>query len=469
MELQHIPEQQIVEKIRYENHWWNDKKIDREYAEMPRRIYFNIFMQKINDAKDNKAVVLLGQRGIGKTAMLSHTIQELIDQGVPANHIVLISFAIPLFKRLSLSEVVALSLKALNKKSCEELYFIFEEIQYLDNWEEQLEQLARRYPKSLFIGSSSIGIKSKNQRKSSSKKFHSFLLPVLSFYEFIEIQNQKNPIQFDDEFSGEQISIFNKHLMNYINYGNYSSVVLATKINQEHIRQESNRYLHQILLRDLPNLYGINKLHKLNSFTSLLAYNSGVETSVDELVDLTGYVRNTVIKYLNYLEHIFLIKRIYRFQDRFSEDKENLYFRIYISNPSLRTALFTPLKQDDPQTEYMVETAILAQWQHIEKGMFYYCKKNKVVLDLIKVDENKNPVWITDVRWQNPEGLEPDEMDIVGEFCAEHNLISSMITTKQSRDIIPAENVIHSYEPASFYCYTVGKRIVEEKLIERFR
>lgn len=466
MKLQKIPESQIIEKIKFENHWWKDKKIDTHYANMPRRIYFNIFMQMINTAKDHRAIVLLGQRGIGKTAMLSHTVQELINQGIQANEIILISFAIPTFKGLNLKEIVKLSLKALKTKSAENLYFIFEEIQYLNDWEEQLEQIALKYPNTLFIGSSSIGIKYENKRQASSKRFHAFLLPVLSFYEFIEIRNRQSTINFDDDFSNEQIRIFNQYLLDYINYGNYSSVVLSSKINHEQVRLEGSRYLHQILLRDLPNLYGINKLHKLNSFTSLLAYNSGIETSVDELSALSGFTRQTIVKYLNYLEHIFLIKRIYRFVDRHISKGEDLYFRVYISNPSLRTALFTPLSEDDIRTEYMVETAILAQWQHIEKDMFYYCKHDHVIIDLIKVDENKNPIWVTDVRWQHPHGLAPNELDIVGHFCKKHGLISSMITTKQTRDIIPTLNVIHSYEPASMYCYTIGKQIVENKLVD---
>ncbi len=468
MRLQQIPESQIIEKIKFENHWWNDKKIDEHYAAMPRRIYFNIFMQIVNEAKDNRAVVLLGQRGIGKTAVLSHTIQALIDAGKPANQISLISFAIPVFKGLDLERVIKLNLSALNLKQADDLVFIFEEIQYLNEWEIQLENVAKKYPNALFIGSSSIGIKSKNKRKTRSKRFHSFVLPVLSFYEFIEIRNQLKPIYFDDDdFSKEQIDIFNQHLMDYLNYGNYSSVVLSTKIDREQVRNESSRYLHSILLRDLPNLYGINKLYKLNSFTSLLAYNSGIETNIEELSQQSGYQKETVLKYLNYLEHIFLIKRIYRFNDRYTDELDDLYFRVYITNVSMRTALFTPLSIDDIRTEQMVETAILAQWQHVEKGMFYYCKHDHVFLDLIKVDENKKPVWVTDVRWQHPHGLQSNELDIVGHFCEKHGLLSSMITTKQTRDVIPSSNVIHSYEPASLYCYSIGKQIVENKMIDK--
>ncbi len=466
MKLQQIPESQIIEKIKFENHWWTDKQIDEHYASMPRRIYFNIFMQMVKEAKDDRAVVLLGQRGIGKTAMLSHAIQALIEAGKPENQITLISFAIPLFKGIKLENVVKLTLKALETKSADDLVFIFEEIQYNHKWEEQLEKVAKIWPKTLFIGSSSIGIESKGIRKSRSKRFHSFVLPILSFYEFIEIRNQQKPIYFDDDdFSKEQIDVFNQHLLNYINYGNYSSVVLSTKIHSEQVRTESSRYLHSILLRDLPNLYGINKLYKLNSFSSFLAYNSGIETNVEELANLTGYLKVTVLKYLNYLEHIFLIKRIYRFNDRFTDDRDDLYFRIYITNASMRTALFTPLSFNDLRTEFMVETAIMAQWQHVEKGMFYYCKHDHVYIDLIKVNENNDPVWVTDVRWQHPHVLQANEPDIVGNFCEKHGLLSSMITTKQTRDTIPSSNVIHSYEPASLYCYSIGKQIVEEKMI----
>ena len=42
-------------------------------------------------------------------------------------------------------------------------------------------------------------------------------------------------------------------------------------------------------------------------------------------------------------------------------------FKVYLTNPSLRTALFSPIIESDKETGNMVETAIFSQWMHREK------------------------------------------------------------------------------------------------------
>ena len=41
-------------------------------------------------------------------------------------------------------------------------------------------------------------------------------------------------------------------------------------------------------------------------------------------------------------------------------------FKVYLTNPSLRTALFSPITQTDSEMGNMIETAVLSQWMHRE-------------------------------------------------------------------------------------------------------
>jgi len=63
--------------------------------------------------------------------------------------------------------------------------------------------------------------------------------------------------------------------------------------------------------------------------------------------------KNTIKKYISYLEAAFLIKIVHRIDNK-----------IYLTNPSLRCALFSPIKETDPFAGNLVETAIFSQWHH---------------------------------------------------------------------------------------------------------
>ncbi|MEM8525735.1 MAG: ATP-binding protein, partial [Bacteroidota bacterium] len=82
MALSEIKEQQIIERIIFENPWWNHNSIDTFYDEMKRRLYFNVFFPHIVNTEVKRAVVLMGPRRVGKTVMIFHSIQKLIQRGI---------------------------------------------------------------------------------------------------------------------------------------------------------------------------------------------------------------------------------------------------------------------------------------------------------------------------------------------------------------------------------------------------
>ena len=80
---------QIIERIKFENPWWNSQKIDGYYSVMKHREYFNLFFPLVSEKKIRRAVVLMGPRRVGKTVLLYHTIQKLITDGVPPSEYLL--------------------------------------------------------------------------------------------------------------------------------------------------------------------------------------------------------------------------------------------------------------------------------------------------------------------------------------------------------------------------------------------
>lgn len=73
-----ITEREIRERPAFDNPWWkNGEEIDSVTADYPQRLYFQPFRSIVADSAVRRAVILLGQRRVGKTAMAYRTVQSL--------------------------------------------------------------------------------------------------------------------------------------------------------------------------------------------------------------------------------------------------------------------------------------------------------------------------------------------------------------------------------------------------------
>ena len=145
------------------------------------------------------------------------------------------------------------------------------------------------------------------------------------------------------------------------------------------IRKNPQRFIKQdivdkVLLRDLPSLYGINDVQELNSFFTTLCYQSCNECSLDQLSKQSGVNKVTIKKYIEYLQSAFLIHQVKKISQSGKVFQRDTFFKIYLTNPSLRSALFTPIGLSDSHIGAMVETAIFSQWLHRDWVQPYYAR-----------------------------------------------------------------------------------------------
>src|ERR1019366_3627575 len=81
--MQGISGEDIIRRIRTENPWWDgDHTISFVLQSMKRRAYFDLFFPLVKTQSVRRAVVLMGPRRVGKTVMIHHAIQALLDEGV---------------------------------------------------------------------------------------------------------------------------------------------------------------------------------------------------------------------------------------------------------------------------------------------------------------------------------------------------------------------------------------------------
>jgi len=473
MPLLGITEEQILNRIKFENPWWITGNIDEFYNSMKRRLYFSEFLPLVKEDKIKRAAVLMGPRRVGKTVIIFHSIQQLIQEGVDPKKIFYLSIETPIFNGIGIEELFKYCQKAVGKEDeLKGFYVFFDEVQYLKNWEVHLKSLVDSYHQIKFVvsGSAAAALKLKSN-ESGAGRFTEFTLPPLTFHEYIHLKNldqliiprQKkwnnhNLIVFDTI----DIKILNKHFVDYINFGGYPEVSLSKDIQTNPRRYIKSDIVDKVLLRDLPSLYGIQDVQELNSLFTVIAFNSGNEFSYDNLSVSSGVSKNTIKKYISYLEAAFLIKMVNRIDLSGKKFKRANYFKIYLTNPSLRSALFSPIDATSGVMGNMVETAIYAQWFHRYWQTPYYARWKNGEIDIVGLNsDDLKPAWAVEIKWSNRYYEKQSELKSLSSFLTKNKLKRAIVTTIDITAEIELDDFIFDYMPSALYCYTVGRRTLE--------
>jgi uncharacterized protein len=475
LKIKSFSEEQIIERLRFDNPWWDNSEIPKFYKQWKRRLYFDLFYQLVLQKNIKRAVVLMGPRRVGKTVMLYQTIQQLIDEGIPASKICYISVETPIYNNIGLEQLLRLCMKAQNDISAEGLYVFFDEIQYLKEWEVHLKTLVDSFHDTKFIvsGSAAAALKLKSN-ESGAGRFRDFTLPPLTFHEYIHLKGEEkllNKISIEDDNWGSfsfigstDYELFNKHFIDYINYGGYPEVVFNPQIQSDPGQYIRNDIIDKVLLRDLPSLYGIRDVQELNALFNVIAYNTGNEFNLEELSKQSGVDKQTIKKYIEYLEAAYLIKVIYPVGINTKRFLRAARFKIYLTNPSMRCALFAPIKYTDEQMMgSMVETAIFSQWMHWGNVPLHYAAWNSGEVDMIMTEPSQKPKWVLEVKWSNLFFDNPGKLKSLIKYASENNKKKVFATSINKTGVKIAGGIIILFFPAASYCYQVGKNSLDNK------
>lgn len=474
MALNPFSEDQIIARLQFENPWWASGSLDTYYKAFKPRLYFNLFYPLVKNTTVHRATVLMGPRRVGKTVMLYHTIQQLISEGVPPQKILYASIETPIYNNIALEDLFAMAKKASGITDATGWYVFFDEIQYLKDWEVHLKTLVDTHRQTRFIasGSAAAALKLKSN-ESGAGRFTDFMLPPLTFYEFIHLKNlsaliKPGTINWKGNIalfsSATNIVELNRHFITYVNFGGYPEVIFSREIQSNPGRFMRADIIDKVLLRDLPGLYGIQDVQELNSLFTTIAWNSGQECSIDELSKGSGVKKTTLRQYLSYLEAAFLVHIVKRVDQKAGRFQRENFFKIYLTNPSLRSALFAPLTAEADGMGAIVETAIFSQWMQRISFIPYYARWKNGEVDLVNISRKTNrPDWAVEIKWSNRFFEAPNELKSLTTFCRENDLTMALVTTIDKSGIKEFNKVQIQYLPASVYAYNVGKNTLESQ------
>lgn len=472
-------EKQIIGRMKVENPWWTEGQLSNDYSTMTPRQYLNIFYPLVKLTDPRRALILMGPRRVGKTVMMHHAMQKLIEDGVSPQNIIYINVETPIYNKIFLEQLFGIACLILEKDSTKDaLYVFFDEIQYLKNWEVELKSMVDTYRNVKFIASGSAAAELKKRSdESGAGRFTDFNLPPLTFYEYMHLKGYSNimlPKKIEWEtgmskiYSTIDVNRLNTLFIDYINFGGYPEVVFSDKIRENPGQFIRHDIIDKVLLRDLPSLYGINDVQELNSLFTMIAYHSGVQFSYEKLSRESGVQKETLKKYINYLEAAFLIKVVKRTDETAKSYQRETQFKIYLTNPSLRCALFEPLNEQSPEIGDMVETAVYAQWFPRQSVELRYANwrngRQQGEVDLVGLDRSRQkPFWAVEIKWSDKFFNNPGDLKSLNYFMDSNKLKEGLVTSISEIGWKDLNEKKVFFLPVACYAYTVGENTINQR------
>lgn len=463
-----IAEGDVLARLRADNPWWTpDFRAEGPPYSWPRRAFADRVKELVL-SRVRRAVVLLGARRVGKTTLLQQILGDCLDR-FPA--LLYAALDTPTYAGLSLDRLLALFEKSKPHDPRGPRLVVFDEVQYLRDWEAHLKDLVDRFPYTKFVVSGSAGAALRRRsQESGAGRFTDVELPPLTFAEFLEFRNE-NLVEVDGTgalpvFRTRDIAALAGAFRDYLAFGGYPEAVLDPEVRKGLQRFLGRDIVDKVLLRDLPVLYGITDVTELNRLFTVLAYNSGQEASLEALASGSGIAKPTIKRYLDYLEAAFLIYRLRRIDVNARRFERERGFKVHLVNPAMRAALFGPVEETDERFGALVESGVLAQWLHLpERELARYARWKgpwgDLEVDLVTLHgSDQRPRWALEVKWSDRPLRDAREYEGLAELARRHVLLAVGVTTRtgcaRKEDAPPFPSTQFQFVPTALYAYGLG-------------
>lgn len=327
-----------------------------------------------------KVVVIYGARRVGKTTLVNKFLESVHENVLFVNgdDIVVRQY------------LESQSINKLQDFVGDHSLLVVDEAQYIEKIGLNLKIIVDHIPNTKVIatGSSSFDLAKDVGEPLTGRKFVLKLLPLAQ----MEISHIEKPHET------------RANLESRIIYGSYPEVVIMrdNSRREEYLREIISSYL----FKDILSLEGIRYPNKLVRLLQLLAFQIGKEVSVTEVGKQVGMNKNTIERYLDLLEKVFVIYRLSGFSRNLRKEitKNQRYF--FYDN-GIRNAVignFNPigLRNDLGELwENYVITERLKRQEYLRQptNSYFWRTYDKAEIDLI--EERKGKLFGYEVKWKD--------------------------------------------------------------------
>ena len=137
-------------------------------------------------------------------------------------------------------------------------------------------------------------------------------------------------------------------------------------------------------------------------------------------------------------------------------------FKVYLTNPSMRAALFGPVTSDHEAMGALTETAIFSQWFHRNMvDNLHYARWKSGEVDLVMLNNTtQKPYWCVEVKWSDLPCNDSRMLKGIVEYMKNNDLTDALVTTKTTSQDGVIDGAAIRFRPSASYTYTLGTNIL---------
>ncbi|MCK5166416.1 MAG: ATP-binding protein [Rhodospirillaceae bacterium] len=455
-----------------DNPWWKTGAIGDRVRRLSARPFLGE-LEALLQSGNELPILLAGPTGAGKSVLLLQLIQKLLSKGVAPRRIIKISFDLPSHTQRTIEGIVKATVQAA-ASGPQGGYFIFlDAVDAVQGWEQQIYDLSVANPEWQIIAASSVAPLFKSEKKHLSVRdaekasggfFAGLILPPVTFAEFVQFQNLRTKI-FDVYGKLSDMDALNAAFLDYIEWGGFVETVMGGAR-----LQVDTSYLAGIgVNKGSAGIYGIGDASDLSRIYAYLVQGTAAEFSMEGLANKFSIAKNTIRKYLDYLEASYLIRRIWRLDENAKKFSRQTRFKVYLINPSHRAALFGMASVSDEVTARVSETAVISQFVHTKSisRLFYAgwksgSNEHRVALVEMPV-AGHHPVKCIEIDWSDRALALPQKVlaDMITFMDRANPATPSKVLTRT----IPGKRFVGEHEigflPVAVWCWAIGKDLAD--------
>lgn len=297
-------------------------------------------------SKDNEFIkIITGVRRSGKSVLMELFREYLESDGVNNKNIIFYNFEHPDNFKYKNAEVLYEDLKEKAKNIDEKIYFMFDEIQEVKDWQKLVNGLRVVFDADIYITGSNANLLSGELATYLAGRYIELQVYPLSFKEYKEFVESLNKSQNVDVL-----------FMDYLKWGGFP--VLPT-ISDEKIRNSVLDGIYtSIILKDVAARGGIREISLLERVVTYLLDTIGSSISIKKIADtITSDGINTnatsVDKYLKLLKESFVFYEAQRYDIRGKQRLKTLA-KYYVVDTGIRNNTLKKIGNVGSQLENII-------------------------------------------------------------------------------------------------------------------
>ncbi len=399
-------EKTVIDFLSLQNKWWY-KKEDFPYSNTYDIRRSDFYFLNSNCLKDDKVLVMVGPRGVGKSTIIFEMMKDLLNAPEPntvdKKRILYVTFDQPSINKIELLNLLKMYSKYVLKEDLtnlsKKIYVFFDEIQNVKDWGDQLKVIKDlKYPIKIVVsGSSSVSMV--DEASKGARRFYLYSMHPLKFCDFLRFKIPNEPELEELFLEGKRIRDVLLKAAKENNIANIYDTFLQfyndlkpwqTKIEilfQDYLIRggypgfletdymtaatELNQTFRLGFHKDLLLGKGIGDPQGMGNLVEYIASISSSETNYTSLMNKSGATTNTGMlkKYLYHLQYSFLAKESHLMTNAASKTSSS--FKIYLVDVAIRNMLMglmnDLLLEDQTQMGYAIETVV---YDHVVRLLY---------------------------------------------------------------------------------------------------